>query len=91
MSTDRLSSLVSCDRVALVGIIVQNPESVETLNKILHEFRQHIIGRMGIPCDKRELSLISVALDAPTDIISALAGRVGMLDGVTSKTIYPKT
>lgn len=78
-------------RVALIGIIVQNPESVEKLNTFLHENSQYIIGRMGVPYREKGLSVMSVALDAPVDVISALAGKIGMLDGVTSKAIYPKT
>ena len=78
-------------RVALIGIIVQNPESVEKLNTYLHENSAYIIGRMGVPYRAKELSVMSVALDAPIDVISALAGKIGMLDGVTSKAIYPKT
>lgn len=77
-------------RVALVGVIVQNAESVEQLNAILHEHRLFIIGRMGVPRPARNLSIISVAVDAPTDVISALAGKIGMLEGVSSKTVYPK-
>lgn len=77
-------------RVALIGIIVQNADAVEKLNSILHEHRKRIIGRMGIPCPSKGLSVISVCVDAPTDEISALAGRIGMLRGVSSKTIYPK-
>lgn len=77
-------------RVALIGIIVQNPDSVEQLNNLLHEFRAHIIGRMGIPHREKGLSVMSIVLDAPTDVISALAGKVGMLDGVSSKTVFPK-
>lgn len=78
-------------RVALIGIIVQNPESVEKLNTLLHENSGYIIGRMGIPYREKKLSVMSVALDAPIDVISALAGKIGMLDGVTSKAVYPKT
>lgn len=77
-------------RIALVGIIVQNVESVKQLNAILHEHRMYIIGRMGVPCPTKNLSIISVAVNAPTDVISALAGKIGMLEGVSSKTVYPK-
>lgn len=75
-------------RVALIGIIVENSDSVETLNKILHEFGKYIIGRMGIPYHKRDISIISIAVDAPQDIISTLSGKIGRLDGVTAKTTY---
>lgn len=77
-------------RVALIGIVVENPESVMTLNALLHEYGAHIIGRMGIPYHKRGISIISVAMDAPPDVISALAGKLGMLDGVSTKTVYSK-
>ena len=77
-------------RVALLAIVVENPAQVEPLNQILHQYRQHIIGRMGIPYEKKEISLISIAVDAPADIISALSGKIGMLDGVTAKAVYSK-
>lgn len=77
-------------RVALLGVIVENAASVEQLNAILHAYGTYIIGRMGIPYHKRGISLISVALDAPADVISALAGKLGMLDGVSAKTVYSK-
>lgn len=75
-------------RVAIVGIIVENPEAVEELNAILHEYAEYIIGRMGIPYRERKLSIISIAVDAPQDIISAMAGRIGRLSGVSAKTVY---
>lgn len=75
-------------RVAILGIIVENPDSVERLNGILHEYAQYIIGRMGIPYHARNVSIISVAVDAPQDVISALSGKVGKLPGITVKTAY---
>ena len=77
-------------RVALIGIIVENSDSVTALNDILHEYRDYIIGRMGIPYKPKKISVISVALDAPQNVISALSGKIGMLDGVSAKTIYSK-
>lgn len=77
-------------RVALIGIVVENKASVAALNDILHEYRDYIIGRMGIPYKTKKISVISVALDAPQDVISALSGKIGMLDGVSAKTIYSK-
>ncbi|MGM9617052.1 TM1266 family iron-only hydrogenase system putative regulator [Butyricicoccus sp.] len=77
-------------RVAILAIVVENPAQVEPLNQILHQYRQHIIGRMGIPYEKKEISLISIAVDAPADIISALSGKIGMLEGVTAKAVYSK-
>jgi len=75
-------------RIAVIGIIVENPDSVEALNNILHEYRRYIIGRMGIPYREKALSIISIAVDAPQDKISALSGRIGKLDGISSKTVY---
>lgn len=77
-------------RVALIGIVVENPESVERLNAILHRYAEYIIGRMGIPYKERGISIISVAIDAPADKINALSGAVGRIDGISSKTIYSK-
>ena len=77
-------------RVAILAIVVENPAQVEPLNQILHQYRQHIIGRMGIPYEKKEISLISIAVDAPADIISALSGKICTLDGVTAKAVYSK-
>lgn len=77
-------------RVAVIGIIVENRESVAKLNAVLHEFGDFIIGRMGIPYEKKGISVISIAIDAPEDTINTLSGRLGMLLGVTSKTIYSK-
>lgn len=75
-------------RVALISIMVTNPDSVAQINEYLHEYSSYIIGRMGIPYREKKVSIISVALDATNDTISALAGKLGRLDGVTSKTIY---
>ena len=75
-------------RVAVIGIVVENPDSVERLNAVLHEYGSYIIGRMGVPYRQRGINVISVAIDAPSDVISALAGKIGNLDGVSSKTAY---
>lgn len=77
-------------RVALLGIIVENPDSVEKLNGLLHQYSPYIIGRMGLPYQKRQVNIISVVLDAPADAISALSGKIGMLPGVTAKAVYSK-
>ena len=77
-------------RVALIGIIVEEPDSVGPLNELLHEYRQYIIGRMGIPYKPRNISVISVTIDAPMDVISSLSGKLGMLKGVTSKALMAK-
>ncbi|MFB0921357.1 MAG: iron-only hydrogenase system regulator [Oscillospiraceae bacterium] len=78
-------------RLAMIAIIVENFDSVEKLNKLMHENGQYVIGRMGLPCRERGVSLISIALDAPSDVISSLSGKLGMLPGVSSKTVYAKT
>ena len=75
-------------RVAVMSIIVEDPNSVEKLNALLHECGDHIIGRMGIPYRKRKISIISIALDAPQNTLSSLAGKIGSLPGVSVKTAY---
>ena len=75
-------------RVAVIAILVHNPDSVEALNGLLHEFAQSIIGRMGVPYPKRGINIISVAVDAPQETVSALSGKSGRLRGVTAKTVY---
>ena len=75
-------------RVAVMSIIVENPNSVEKLNGILHEHGEYIIGRMGIPYRKRGISIISIAMDAPQNTLSSLAGKIGSLAGVSVKTAY---
>ena len=77
-------------RVALIGIIVENHDSVGKLNELLHENGKYIIGRMGVPYEKKGVSVISIAIDAPNDVISALSGKLGRLDGVAAKTVYSK-
>lgn len=78
-------------RTALIGIIVENEESVEALNGLLHDYRSYIIGRMGVPHPQKEISIISIALEAEQDVISALSGKLGALEGVSTKTIYSRT
>lgn len=75
-------------RVAIIGIIVENMEATERLNAILHEYAPYVIGRMGIPYREKKVSIISVAVDAPEELISALAGKIGRLGGVSAKTAY---
>lgn len=75
-------------RVAIIGIIVDNPDSVGKLNSILHEYSKYIIGRMGIPYHEKKINVISIAVDAPQDVISALSGKIGRLNGVSSKAAY---
>ena len=78
-------------RIALIGIVVENSDSVEQLNSLLSQYGNYIIGRMGIPYREKSLSIISIAMDAPNNVISALSGKIGMLPGISSKTIYAKT
>ena len=75
-------------RVAVLAIIVREPDSVAALNDLLHQYGAYIIGRMGVPYRERGVNIISVALDAPTDAISALSGKIGRLKGITAKTVY---
>lgn len=78
-------------RIALIGIVVENSDSVEQLNSLLSQYGNYIIGRMGIPYREKSLSIISIAMDAPNNVISALSGKIGMLPGISIKTIYAKT
>ena len=75
-------------RVAVLAVIVQEGSSVQALNELLHQYGPYIIGRMGVPYRERGVNIISVALDAPNDVISALSGKLGRLDGITAKTVY---
>lgn len=77
-------------RIALVGIIVEDAEAAERINHVLHDYNRYIIGRMGLPYRERKISIISIVLDAPNEIISALSGKLGMIPGVSTKTLYSK-
>lgn len=77
-------------RVAVISIIVENPDSVSRLNELLHEYGEYIIGRMGIPYRAKSINIISVAVDAPQDKINSLTGSIGKLDGVSAKAAYSK-
>lgn len=78
------------NRVALLGVIVENADSTEAMNHILHEYKEYVIGRMGLPYKERQVNIISVVLDAPGDVISSLSGKLGMLNGITCKAVYSK-
>ena len=78
------------NRVALLGLVVEEPDSVEELNRLLHDNQDYIVGRMGIPYRQGGVNIISIVLDAPANVISALSGKAGMLPGVTARTIYSK-
>ncbi len=75
-------------RVAVIGIIVKETESTGRLNTLLHEYGSYIVGRMGIPYQKRGINIVSIAIDAPTDVISALTGKIGRLPGISVKAAY---
>ena len=77
-------------RVAIIGIIVENTESVGALNELLHEYGEYIIGRMGIPYKQKDINIMSIAIDAPQNTISALTGKIGNLGGISVKTAYSK-
>lgn len=78
-------------RIALIGIIVEDIEASNKINDILHEYNQYIVGRMGIPYREQKVNIISVAIDATNDIISSLSGKLGMIKGISVKTIYSKS
>lgn len=75
-------------RIALIGIVVENFDTTERINNLLHEYREYVVGRMGLPHVKSNVAVISIVLDAPGDVINSLSGKLGMLPGVNSKTIY---
>ena len=75
-------------RVALIGIIVENGDVVDRVNAILHDYSPYILGRMGLPYREKGISIISIAVDAPQDIISTLSGKIGKLPGISAKTLY---
>ena len=75
-------------RIAIIAIVVEDREQVNTMNEILHDYGKYIIGRMGIPYRQKGINIISIAIDAPQDTISALSGKIGRLNGVSTKTAY---
>ena len=75
-------------RVALIGIIVENPDAVDQVNSLLHTYAPYILGRMGLPYREKGINIISVAVDAPQDVISTLSGKIGKLPGISAKTLY---
>ena len=77
-------------RVAVISIIIENPDSVQAMNELLHQYSSYIIGRMGIPYRAKGINILSVAVDAPQDQISALSGKIGRLPGVSAKAAYSK-
>ena len=77
-------------RIAVIGIIIEDKEMAESVNALLHQYSQYIIGRMGLPYRERNMSIISIVVDAPSDTISALSGKLGRLPGVSSQALYTK-
>ena len=75
-------------RVAVISIIIENQESIQEMNAILHQYGEYIIGRMGIPYREKKINIISIAVDAPQEVISAMSGKIGRLKGVSSKAAY---
>ena len=73
---------------AVISIIIEEPESVQAMNDLLHQYSEYVIGRMGIPYRTRGINIISIAIDAPQDAISTLSGKIGKLKGVSSKVAY---
>lgn len=78
-------------RVAVISIIIEDSESVQAMNELLHQYSDYVIGRMGIPYRKKGINIISIAIDAPQDAISTLSGKIGRLKGVSSKVAYSNT
>ena len=78
-------------RIAAISIIVEDPDSVEALNNLLHEYSAWILGRMGIPYREKKVSIICLAMDAPADIINAMTGRIGRLNGISAKAVYSRS
>ena len=86
----RNEEMAADTRVAVIGIVIEKDESVGALNEILHEYAAYIIGRMGIPYRERGINIVSIAIDAPQDIINTLAGKLGKVEGISAKTTYSK-
>ena len=74
----------------MISIIIENPEAADQINRLLHDVSQYVVGRMGIPYREKNISIISVVIDAPQDVINTVSGKLGRLQGVTAKTMYSK-
>ncbi len=81
---------IELTRIALIGIIIEEPEAAATVNEILHQYSEYIIGRMGLPYRQRGVNIISVVVDANADVISAISGKMGRIHGVSAKALYSK-
>ena len=78
-------------RIALIGIIIEEEKGITPTNQLLHEYRDFIVGRMGIPYREKDINIISIVLDAPENAISTLSGKLGMIDGISVKSVFAKT
>lgn len=79
------------NRVALIGIMIEDNKASAEINAVLHEYSEYVIGRMGLPNVRENMNVISIVIDAPVDVINAISGRLGRIDGVTSKSICSKS
>ena len=77
-------------KIAVVAIIVSDVGAVEKINSLLHDFGDYIIGRLGIPYKEKKVNVISVVMDAPPEKINGLSGKLGMIEGVSSKVLTTK-
>lgn len=84
-------SIMKETRIALIGIIIEEEKGITPANQLLHEYRDYIVGRMGIPYRAKDINIISIVLDAPETAISTLSGRLGMIDGISVKSMFAKT
>lgn len=82
---------LSESRIALIGIVLEGYDVTGEINQVIHEYRQYVVGRMGLPKARENIAVISLVLDAPSDVINALSGKMGMIPGVNCKTIYAKS
>ena len=78
-------------RIALIGIIIEEEKGITPTNQLMHEYRDYIVGRMGIPYREKEINIISIVLDAPENTISTLSGKLGMIEGISVKSMFAKT
>lgn len=78
------------NRIALIGIIVEDSTVTDELNSILHQYSSYMVGRMGIPYREKGINIISIIVDAPNNVISTISGKLGMLNGISAKTMYSK-
>ena len=83
--------IMKVTRIALIGIIIEEEKGITPTNQLLHEYRDYIVGRMGIPYREKEINIISIVLDAPENTISTLSGKLGMIEGISVKSMFAKT